>query len=36
MEVPGGARIAQLSDPQGATFAIHERQVESAAKQKSA
>jgi predicted enzyme related to lactoylglutathione lyase len=24
MEVPGGARIAQLQDPQGATFALHE------------
>jgi hypothetical protein len=24
MEVPGGARIAQLSDPQGAAFALHE------------
>jgi predicted enzyme related to lactoylglutathione lyase len=24
MEVPGGARIAQLSDPQGAFFALHE------------
>lgn len=23
MEVPGGARIAQLTDPQGATFALH-------------
>jgi len=24
MEVPGGARIAQLMDPQGAAFALHE------------
>jgi len=24
MEVPGGARIAQLTDPQGAAFALHE------------
>jgi predicted enzyme related to lactoylglutathione lyase len=24
MEVPGGARIAQLQDPQGAAFALHE------------
>ena len=24
MEVPGGARIAQLMDPQGAAFAMHE------------
>jgi predicted enzyme related to lactoylglutathione lyase len=24
MEVPGGARIAQLVDPQGAAFALHE------------
>jgi hypothetical protein len=24
MEVPGGARIAQLTDPQGAVFALHE------------
>jgi predicted enzyme related to lactoylglutathione lyase len=24
MEVPGGARIAQLDDPQGAFFALHE------------
>jgi len=24
MTVPGGARIAQLSDPQGAAFAVHE------------
>jgi predicted enzyme related to lactoylglutathione lyase len=24
MEVPGGARIAQLADPQGAIFALHE------------
>jgi hypothetical protein len=23
MEVPGGARIAQLTDPQGAAFALH-------------
>jgi predicted enzyme related to lactoylglutathione lyase len=23
MEVPGGSRIAQCSDPQGAMFAIH-------------
>jgi predicted enzyme related to lactoylglutathione lyase len=25
MEVPGGARIAQLIDPQGAAFALHEK-----------
>jgi predicted enzyme related to lactoylglutathione lyase len=25
MEVPGGARVAQLMDPQGAAFALHER-----------
>jgi predicted enzyme related to lactoylglutathione lyase len=25
MEVPGGARIAQLQDPQGAAFALHEK-----------
>jgi predicted enzyme related to lactoylglutathione lyase len=25
MEVPGGARIAQLADPQGAAFALHEQ-----------
>jgi len=24
MEVPGGARIAQLLDPQGAVFALHQ------------
>src|SRR6185437_14639096 len=24
MEVPGGARIVQLADPQGAMFALHE------------
>ena len=24
MDVPGGGRIAQLSDPQGATFALHQ------------
>jgi predicted enzyme related to lactoylglutathione lyase len=24
MEVPGGARIAQLMDPQGAAFALHQ------------
>jgi uncharacterized protein len=24
MEVPGGARVAQLTDPQGAVFALHE------------
>ena len=24
MDVPGGGRIAQLSDPQGAAFAVHE------------
>jgi len=24
MEVPGGAHIAQLRDPQGAVFALHE------------
>jgi predicted enzyme related to lactoylglutathione lyase len=24
MEVPGGARVAQLADPQGAAFALHE------------
>jgi predicted enzyme related to lactoylglutathione lyase len=24
MQVPGGARIAQLDDPQGAGFALHE------------
>ena len=24
MEVPGGARIAQMMDPQGAAFALHE------------
>jgi predicted enzyme related to lactoylglutathione lyase len=24
MDVPGGARIAQLTDPQGAFFALHE------------
>ncbi|HEY8089790.1 MAG TPA: VOC family protein, partial [Polyangiaceae bacterium] len=24
MEVPGGARVAQLDDPQGAAFALHE------------
>lgn len=24
MEVPGGARVAQLADPQGAVFALHE------------
>ena len=23
-EVPGGARVAQLADPQGASFALHE------------
>jgi len=25
MDVPGGARIAQLSDPQGAFFALHQQ-----------
>ena len=25
MEVPGGARIVQLIDPQGAAFALHEK-----------
>ncbi len=25
MVVPGGARIVQLSDPQGAVFALHEK-----------
>ncbi len=25
MTVPSGARVAQLSDPQGATFMLHER-----------
>lgn len=25
MEVPGGARVAQLMDPQGAAFALHQR-----------
>ena len=25
MEVPGGARIVQLLDPQGAAFALHEQ-----------
>jgi predicted enzyme related to lactoylglutathione lyase len=29
MEVPGGARIAQLMDPQGAAFALHERSKKS-------
>jgi len=29
MEVPGGARIAQLMDPQGAAFALHEEQVKN-------
>jgi predicted enzyme related to lactoylglutathione lyase len=24
MEVPGGARIVQMMDPQGAAFALHE------------
>jgi predicted enzyme related to lactoylglutathione lyase len=24
MEVPGGGRIAQLTDPQGAVFALHQ------------
>jgi predicted enzyme related to lactoylglutathione lyase len=24
MEVPGGARIVQLMDPQGAAFSLHE------------
>ncbi len=23
MDIPGGARIAQLTDPQGAAFALH-------------
>jgi predicted enzyme related to lactoylglutathione lyase len=27
MEVPGGARIAQLTDPQGAAFALHEEKT---------
>ncbi len=27
MEVPGGARVARLSDPQGAAFALHEAQA---------
>jgi predicted enzyme related to lactoylglutathione lyase len=25
MQVPGGARIVQLMDPQGAAFSLHER-----------
>jgi predicted enzyme related to lactoylglutathione lyase len=24
MDVPGGGRIAQLADPQGAVFALHQ------------
>jgi len=30
MEVPGGDRIAQLSDPHGALFAVHERRTATA------
>lgn len=31
MEVPGGARIVKLTDPQGAAFALHEKAAKSAA-----
>jgi predicted enzyme related to lactoylglutathione lyase len=31
MEVPGGARIVQLTDPQGAAFALHEKAAQKPA-----
>jgi predicted enzyme related to lactoylglutathione lyase len=31
MEVPGGDKIAQCMDPQGAVFALHSRSAESSA-----
>jgi uncharacterized protein len=36
MEVPGGARIAQLSDPEGAMFALHESRAAELTKKKTA